>query len=60
MPNQYHFKVTSKAIYEYQDSFCLLEQNLTTEGEKQTDCYVKHLEKVLGCQLPWDKSECKY
>ncbi len=54
MPNKYWFKITSKAVFEYQDKFCLLDQNKDNFG--QVDCYVKHLESVLGCKLPWDGS----
>ncbi len=64
MPNQYHFKISSKSVKEPRDSFCLQEEEPADNdinNDTKQDCYIKHLENILGCQLPWDgsKNECK-
>ncbi len=55
MPNHYHFKLTSKSVDEFLDTNCLLETK-QNDSPDNGDCYVKHLENILDCQLPWDGS----
>ncbi len=50
MPNHYLFLVKAKSVLENRDVNCVEFVKLST------DCFVKHLEKVLQCQLPWDGS----
>ncbi len=61
MPNQFTFMVVSRSVHESRDTHCLVEDNIDLAEGPSTDCYVKHLEDVLGCTLPWDgsRNECK-
>ncbi len=62
MPNQYTFKITSRAVYEHQDPACNWEPDLQNGNQyEKHDCFVKALEDKLDCLLPWDGSRgtCK-
>ncbi len=50
-PNAYTFVIKPSTWTEFSDTDCRLDTSPDTDN---VDCFAEHLQKMLGCTLPWD------
>ncbi len=55
-PNTYEFQIRSKMNQEPQAKHCIKSEDLE-DASDLTDCYIKHLGELIGCDLPWQNDD---